>query len=68
VTAEVGSSPEKAIEHAYLLALARTPTSEERDAARAFLDGQAKKAGGPKEAFADFCHAVLNLKEFVYVD
>jgi hypothetical protein len=68
VTAEVGTDPERGIEHAYLLALARTPTSEERRAAHAFLGAQSKKAGGAKEAFADFCHAVLNLNEFVYVD
>jgi hypothetical protein len=68
VTAEAGNDPDEAIEHAYLVALSRKPTSEERAAARRFLDTQAKKAGGPKEALADFCHALLNLNEFVYVD
>jgi len=33
-----------------------------------FLTGQAKRAGGPSQALADFCHALLNLNEFVYVD
>ena len=31
-------------------------------------DSSAEQAGGPKEALADFCHALLNLNEFVYVD
>src|SRR5262245_13268174 len=67
VTAEAGSDPDDAIEHAYLLALARKPTSEERIAAKRFLESQAKR-GGPKEALADVCHTLLNLNEFVYVD
>ncbi|MBO0697405.1 MAG: DUF1553 domain-containing protein [Zavarzinella sp.] len=68
VTAEAGTDRDAEIEHAYLLALARRPTTDERTAAKRFLDTQSKKAGGPKEAFADFCHALLNLNEFVYVD
>jgi hypothetical protein len=67
VITEVGSDSDDAIEHAYLLALTRKPTSEERTAAKRFLESQAKK-GAPKQALADFCHALLNLNEFVYVD
>jgi hypothetical protein len=67
VAAEAGPNLDRRIEHAYLLALSRTPTSEERVTARKFIDDQAKK-GGAEAAFADFCHAVLNLNEFVYVD
>jgi hypothetical protein len=68
VAREAGTSPNAAVERAYWIALARKPTSEERTAAVKFLGEQAKKAGGPREALADFCHAVLNLNEFVYVD
>lgn len=68
VTREAGTDADAAIERAYLLALTRQPTSEERAAARQFLESQSKKAGGSKEAFADFCHALLNVNEFVYVD
>jgi Protein of unknown function (DUF1553)/Protein of unknown function (DUF1549) len=68
VVGQVGSDPDEAVERAYLLALSRRPTSEERDTAKRFLEAQAKKAGGPREALADFCHALLNLNEFVYLD
>jgi hypothetical protein len=68
VAPEAGADPDAAIERAYLLALSRRPTSEERTAAKTFLEAQAKKAGGPKEALADFCHALLNLNEFVFID
>ena len=45
----------------------RPPTSEERSAAERFLETQSKKSA-PNAALADFCHALLNLNEFVYVD
>jgi Protein of unknown function (DUF1553)/Protein of unknown function (DUF1549) len=68
VVREVGSEPDAAIEHSYLIAFARKPTSEERTAAIQFLTIQSKNPGGPKEALGDFCHALLNLNEFVYLD
>lgn len=68
VTREAGQGPDARFERAYLLALSRQPTSEERSAAKRFLETQAKKSGGEAEAFVDFCHALLNLNEFVYVD
>jgi hypothetical protein len=68
VRREAGNGTGAAVERAYLIALSRTPTSEERTAATRFLAGQAKRAGGPDQALADFCHALLNLNEFVYVD
>lgn len=68
VRSEVGDNVDAGIERAYLLAFTRRPTSEEAAAAKSFLDEQSKKAGGVKNAFADFCHALLNLNEFVYVD
>jgi len=49
VLAESGGDPDDAVERAYLLALSRRPTSEERDTARRFLESQAKKAGGRRK-------------------
>jgi hypothetical protein len=68
VSREAGTDPGAAVERAYLIALSRKPTSEERTAAVRFLAEQANRAGGPAEALADFCHALFNLNEFVYVD
>jgi Protein of unknown function (DUF1553)/Protein of unknown function (DUF1549) len=68
VMKEAGGDSNGAIERAYLTALSRPPTSEERTAALRFLEAQSKTAGGSREAMADFCHALLNLNEFVYVD
>jgi hypothetical protein len=49
------------VERAYLLALGRRPDDEERVMARAFL-------AQDTSSFADFCLALINLNEFVYVD
>lgn len=68
VAGEAGADPATAVERAFLIALSRQPTSDERTAAARFLSAQSKSAGGPKEALADFCHALLNLNEFVYID
>ncbi|HEX3146721.1 MAG TPA: DUF1549 and DUF1553 domain-containing protein [Gemmataceae bacterium] len=68
VLRESGGDFKDAVERAYRIALARKPTSAERDLAERFLNDQSKKAGGRNEALADFCHALLNLNEFVYVD
>jgi hypothetical protein len=68
VTVEAGGDANKVIDRAYEIALSRLPTSEERAAAKAFLEAQAKKGTASDVAVADFCHAVLNLNEFLYVD
>jgi hypothetical protein len=67
-TREIGNTPEAAIDYAYRIALSRLPTNDERKAAQEFLESQALKAGGAAEALVDFCHAMLNLNEFIYVD
>jgi Protein of unknown function (DUF1553)/Protein of unknown function (DUF1549) len=64
---EVGNDRDAFVERAYLLALSRPATNEERSAAERFFETQSKKIGA-NEALADFCHALLNLNEFVYVD
>jgi len=67
IRSEVGHDRDAFVERAYLLALTRQSTNEERSAAERFLEAQSKKTS-PSEALADFCHALLNLNEFVYVD
>jgi hypothetical protein len=55
--------PNTLVRHAYLLALSRAPTEKETEAALRFLGGKAD-AG----AMTDFCHVLLGLNEFAYVD
>jgi hypothetical protein len=57
---EAGAPLERRIDRAYVLTLGRSPDATEQALARDFL-----VAGG---SFADFCLALLNLNEFVYVD
>ncbi|MSR53619.1 MAG: DUF1553 domain-containing protein [Gemmataceae bacterium] len=64
VTRLAGSDPDKALEQAYLLAFTRRPTSEERETGLKFLRSQSN----PSESLAEYCHALLNLNEFLYVD
>ncbi|MGP0063041.1 MAG: DUF1549 and DUF1553 domain-containing protein [Isosphaeraceae bacterium] len=58
---EAGTSLDARIEHAYLITLGRRPDEAERSLARDYLSA-------PGSSFADFCLALLNLNEFVYVD
>ncbi len=65
VTKESGKTPAERIASVYLLALSRAPTPTEARIAADFL---AAHKGSPAEALADFCHAILNTNEFLYVD
>jgi hypothetical protein len=86
---EEGASPDRQIDRAYRLALARPPNNSELDMAREFLAGQVKiirerlrtgqkvriPLGIPDSvepaaaaALADFCLAMLNRNEFLYVN
>jgi hypothetical protein len=77
---EVGIDPEKQIERAYLLALARPPTAAERDRMTTFLGREAdawigESSGRPRDAAMarrhateQMCRVILNLNEFVYTD
>lgn len=49
------------IERTYLITLGRRPENAERARARGFLSV-------PGSSMADFCLALMNLTEFVYVD
>jgi hypothetical protein len=57
---EAGRDPAKQVERAFELALARPPTAKEKDYALSFL-----RSG--EHALVDFCQAVMNLNEFVYI-
>jgi len=63
---------ESRITLAYRLALARRPTAAELRSGREFLESQSALLGpGPSsrsDALADYCLALLNLNEFVYLD
>jgi len=57
IAAEAGPDPERQVERAFALALARTPTTAERSAGAALI----RARGGPT-----FCRALYNVNEFVY--
>lgn len=55
---DAGKDPRAQVERAYRLSFGRVPTAREQSLAQEFLKHR---------SLADFCHAVLNLNEFVYV-
>jgi hypothetical protein len=57
-------TPQHRITIAYQTALSRQPTSPEIAAAEAFVGDRTNE----HRAWQDFCHALLNLNEFLYVD
>ncbi|QEL15003.1 PSD1 and planctomycete cytochrome C domain-containing protein [Limnoglobus roseus] len=70
-----GKDLPKGVDAAYRLAFGRPPTPTEAAAAREFLrqqvgvaSGKAVTPDGRKKAWTDFCHALLNANEFLYVD
>jgi hypothetical protein len=71
VQTQAGTERERQVEVAFLLALGREPDEDEREAARQFFQAYDPKIGGagqPPLALVHFCHAVLNLNEFCYVE
>ncbi|HLK58065.1 MAG TPA: PSD1 and planctomycete cytochrome C domain-containing protein [Chthonomonadaceae bacterium] len=66
--------PADAIATAYLLALGRAPTPNEKSDALAFVQAQtasyraANPSDAPQMALADFCQVLMGLNEFIYVD
>ncbi|MEO2023931.1 MAG: PSD1 and planctomycete cytochrome C domain-containing protein, partial [Pirellulaceae bacterium] len=77
VRREAGSEQEAQIRHSYLLALNRLPGQQEMELSMRYLaqltsqwkqelPDQAAKA--PQRALENFCHAVMNLGAFIYID
>ena len=59
---EAGGGQEKQIEHAYLLVLSRPPDEEERQFSRELLSGESDRL------LVNYCHLLLGLNEFIYVN
>ena len=67
-----GESDDERLGMAYLWAFAREPTSTEREATLAFVAGQRVEYRGEVDAearvWADLCHTLFNVKEFVHIN
>ena len=61
-------APHERVEQAFLMAFGRPPEAWELDAAQAFLDEQAEdtSTNSRHAAWTDFCHTLLNVKEFIF--
>lgn len=74
VATEVGTNRQQQIARAFQIALHRKPNAQEQTWSLNFLqsqtDGYARKKQEQPDAAAlrDFCHALMNLNEFLYVD
>jgi hypothetical protein len=73
----IAPSPETplptAIEAAYRITFARRPTDTEQQQMQAFIESQRASMGGvnpanTEKALVEFCHVLLCLNEFVYID
>jgi hypothetical protein len=74
---EAGDDRQAAARHAFSVALARSPTESELEAAREFLVTQRKarqsrenmsETEATRASLADLCQAIFGLNEFLYVD
>lgn len=61
-------SLETVVDRAYQFAFARMPSKEEHDQMLAFINQQAATGPNINVAVTEFCHVLLCLNEFVYVD
>jgi uncharacterized protein DUF1553 len=77
VAREAGSDPDRQVERAFWLALARAPDGEEQQKLTAMLHRHRQLHREPKKpahsspeqaALVDLCRVLLNLNEFMYVD
>ncbi len=71
VLAQAGPDRGRQVEAAFRLALGRPPDAGDRADAEAFFRaraGEAADAGEPPRALVDFCQALLNVNEFVYLE
>ena len=75
VCARIELSPSQRLLEIYLAAFSRPPTETELAAALAFVKEQGEAYGAslaerPREekVWADLCHVILNVKEFVFIN
>jgi mono/diheme cytochrome c family protein len=74
VAKEAGADKRAQVVRAFKIALSRAPNAKEIEWALSFLKSQAESYAQRKDekpeaaALRDFCHAVINLNEFVYLD
>ncbi len=68
VAAAADSDPKQQAVEVFRLALGRAPDEEELAKATAFLRHRDTAAANDKQNLVQFCHAVLNLNEFIYLD
>ncbi|MEX2287701.1 MAG: PSD1 and planctomycete cytochrome C domain-containing protein [Planctomycetaceae bacterium] len=79
IVRQVGDDPKLQTEHAFRLALLRSPTRAERETAENFLTSQRQRfgdffsrpdqgTGAAQKALCSLCLTLMNLNEFVYVD
>jgi hypothetical protein len=61
------ADPEARLERAYLLCFGRPPDSEEREAARGYLEETARALGGEAPAWESFARVLLRSGEFIYL-
>jgi cytochrome c553 len=68
---DAGLSPEQQVERAFRIVFTRAPKNEERQAILDFLNQQTVETSAPTArtaAFVDFCQALLNSNEFLYMN
>jgi hypothetical protein len=72
VMAGPGRSDHARLDALYLAAFGRPPTDQEVSSCLAFLDSQIQAGRHDQEpevlAWADLCHVLINMKEFIFVD
>ena len=61
VKREAGKDSAKQIQHAYLLALSRVPSAEEREIGLELLAQESERR------LVEYCHLIFGLNEFIYV-
>ncbi len=71
ILAEPAKSAEERVDSLYRTAFARLPSESERRSALAFLQRQSERYGASMDeppAWADLCHVLINVKEFIFLD
>jgi hypothetical protein len=70
VLAEPAANGDERLTRLYLLAFGRPPSEDEVRDARGFLEEQGRQYDGPADVrvWADLCHVLLNVKEFIFVN